>query len=117
METVTKAKRWIGERGEVRIYIETMGDDGKAHQYTRYITGNPWHQPKTWGDDNGAEGTPSRDVAQQYRELTENGRRSYYAPEPIANPDRPLTTCPDCGNPDCRGGRCGIYDHESAKRR
>ena len=87
-ETITSAKRWSRDGKDVRFYIETVDENGTIHTYTRYVSGNSYHAPKTWGTDqlwNGVEGgEPSADVIAEYKRLTNGGRQSYYAPKPSA---------------------------------
>lgn len=75
METITKATKWVDKNTkEIRFYITT-----NLHSYTRFVTGNKWNPAKSWGTDNGAQGQPSAEVAAEYKAVTENGKRSYYA--------------------------------------
>ena len=87
-ERITSAKRWTRDGKDVRFYIETVDENGTIHTYTRYVSGNSYHAPKTWGTDklwNGVEeGEPSAAVIEEYKRLTNGGRESYVAPKPSA---------------------------------
>ena len=92
METIRNAKRWSSEKKEVRFFIETIDDSGKVHHYTRYLTGNRWHQPRTWGTEKMIygmeEGEPGAEVIAEYKRLTDNGQHSYVQPQPLRGEDQ-----------------------------
>ena len=81
-ETIIRAKRWSRDGKDIRFYIETTDENGVVHNYTRYVSGNAYHAPKSWGMDCGAEGEPSAEVIRNYKSLTFGGRESFFAPKP-----------------------------------
>lgn len=78
---ITMARKWQDKNTkEIRFFIEVIDDSGYKHSYTRYVTGNGYQTAKSWGTGNGAEGEPAAEIVSEYRRLTDNGRKSYFAP-------------------------------------